>query len=42
LAFVDVSEDSVMADDVVTPSNLQITPTEEEELEKTPLNVNVS
>jgi len=42
LVFVDVSEDSVMADDVVTPSNLQITPTEEEELEETLLNVNVS
>jgi hypothetical protein len=33
LVFVDVSEDLIMADDVITPSNLPITPTKEEELE---------
>jgi hypothetical protein len=31
--FVDVGEDSVMADDDVMPSNLPITPIEEEELQ---------
>jgi hypothetical protein len=42
LVFVDVGEDSVMADDVVTPSNPPIAPIKEEELEETLLDVNVS
>jgi len=42
LVFVDVSEDSVMVDDVVTPLNPPIAPIEEEELKKTSLDVNVS
>jgi hypothetical protein len=40
--FVDAGEILVMADDVVTPSNPPVAPVEQEELEKTPLNVNVS
>ncbi len=39
--FVDASENLVMADDVVTPSNPPIAPIEEEEREKTSLDVNV-
>jgi hypothetical protein len=42
LIFVDAGEILVIADDVVTPSNPPITPVEQEELEETPLNVNVS
>jgi hypothetical protein len=42
LVFVDASEDLVMADDVVTPSNLLITPIEKEELEEPLLDMNVS
>jgi hypothetical protein len=42
LAFVDASEDSIMVNDVATPSNLPIALVEEEELEETPLDVNVS
>jgi hypothetical protein len=42
LVFVDAYEDLVMADDVVRPLNPSITPVEEEELEETPLDVNVS
>jgi hypothetical protein len=42
LVFVDASENLVMADDVATPSNLPVTPIEEEELEETPFDMNVS
>jgi len=42
LVFVDASEDSIMADDVITLSNPLITPVEEKELEETSLDVNVS
>jgi hypothetical protein len=42
LVFVNACEDSVMADDVVTPLNPPIAPVEEEELEETPLDMNVS
>jgi len=42
LVFVDLGEYSVMADDVVMRSNPLIAPIEEEKLEETPLNVNVS
>jgi hypothetical protein len=42
LVFVDVGENLVMADDVSTPSNLLISLVEKEELEETPLDVNVS
>jgi hypothetical protein len=42
LVFVDACEDLVMVDDVVTPSNLPIVLVEEEELEETLLDVNVS
>jgi hypothetical protein len=42
LVFVDANEDLVMANDVVTPLNPLIAPIEEEELEETPLDVNVS
>jgi hypothetical protein len=41
LVFVDASEILVMVDDVVTPSNLPVALIEEEELEKSPLDVNV-
>jgi hypothetical protein len=40
--FVDAGKYSIMADDVVTPSNPPIMPIEEEELEETPLDMNVS
>jgi hypothetical protein len=42
LVLVDACGDSVMADDVVTPSNPPVVLVEEEELEKTPRDVNVS
>jgi hypothetical protein len=42
LVFVDASENLVMADDVVTPSNPPVAPIEEEKLEETSLDVNVS
>jgi len=42
LVFVDVSEDSIMVDDVVMPSNPPIAPIEKEELKETSLDVNVS
>jgi len=42
LVFVDANEDSIMVDDVVMPLNFPIAPIEEEELEETQLNVNVS
>jgi hypothetical protein len=40
--FVDAGEILVMADDVATPLNPLVAPVEQEELEKTPLDVNVS
>jgi hypothetical protein len=40
--FVDAGENLIMADDVVTPSNPPVAPIEDEELEKEPLNMNVS
>ncbi len=40
--FVDAGEILVMADDVATPSNPPVAPVEQEELEKTSLDVNVS
>jgi hypothetical protein len=42
LVFVDVSEDLVMANDVVMPLNPLVALVQEEELEETPLDVNVS
>jgi hypothetical protein len=42
LVFIDVGEDSVMANDVITPSNPSVVLGEEEELEETSLDVNVS
>jgi hypothetical protein len=42
LVFIDVSEDLIMANEVVTPSSLLVAPREEEELEKALLDVNVS
>jgi hypothetical protein len=42
LVFVDASEDLVMADDVVTPSNPLVASVKKEKLEETPLDVNVS
>ncbi len=42
MVFVDAGEDSIMADDAVTPSNPVVTPIEEEEFEETSLDVNVS
>jgi hypothetical protein len=41
LVFINVGEDSVMADDVVTPSIPPVVPVKEEELKETPLDVNV-
>jgi hypothetical protein len=41
LVFVDVGANLVMANDVITPSNPLISPVEKEELEETPLDVNV-
>jgi hypothetical protein len=40
--FVDVGENLVMVDDVDTPLNPLVAPVEKEELEKSPLDVNVS
>jgi hypothetical protein len=42
LVFVDVGEDSIRADDVVTPSNPPVALVEEEELKETLFDVNVS
>jgi len=42
LVFVDINENSVMMDDVISSSNLPVTPVKEEELEETSLDVNVS
>jgi hypothetical protein len=42
LVFVDACEDSIMADDVAMPLNHLVAPIEKEELEKAPLDVNVS
>jgi len=42
LVFVDACENLIMADDVTTPLNLLISLVEKEELEKAPLDVNVS
>jgi hypothetical protein len=42
VVFVDACEDLVMADDVITPSNPLVAPIEEEELEKTLLDMNIS
>jgi hypothetical protein len=39
--FVDVGENLVMADGVAMPSNPPVAPIEEEELEESPLDVNV-
>ncbi len=36
--FVDVGENSVMADDVATPSNPSVAPVEKEKLKDAPLN----
>jgi len=40
--FVDVGENLVMADDVVTPSDSPVTPVKKEEFEEMSLDVNVS
>ncbi len=42
LVFVDVGEDSVMANDVIMPSNPPIMPIKKEEFEETPFDMNVS
>jgi hypothetical protein len=42
LVFVDADENLVMADDVVTPSNLPVSLVEKEELEEAPFDMNVS
>jgi hypothetical protein len=42
LVFVDACENLVMADDVATPLNPPVSLVEKEELEKAPLDVNVS
>jgi len=42
LVFVDASENLVMVDDVVMPSNPLVSLVEKEELEKAPFDVNVS
>jgi len=42
LVFVDACENIIMADDVVTPSNLIVSLVKKEKLEKTPFDVNVS
>jgi hypothetical protein len=41
LVFVDVGEDSVMVDYVITPSNPSVALVEKEKLEEKPLDVNV-
>jgi hypothetical protein len=40
--FVDVNEDSIMTNDVATPSNPTVAPIKEEKLEEALLDVNVS
>ncbi len=42
MVFINAGEDSIMADNVIMPSNPPITPVEEDELEEAPLDVNVS
>jgi hypothetical protein len=42
LVFVDAGDDLIMAVDVVTPSNPLVTPIQEGEFKKPPLDVNVS
>jgi hypothetical protein len=42
LVFVDAGEDSIMANDVVMPLNPLVALVEEEELEETSLDVNIS
>jgi hypothetical protein len=42
LVFIDASEDLVMANDVITPSNPLVAPIKEDEFEKTSLKMNVS
>jgi hypothetical protein len=42
LVFVDAGENSIMADDVVTPSNPPFTSIEKEKIEETLFDVNVS
>ncbi len=42
MVFVDACANLVMANDVATPSNPQVSPIEKEELEKTLFDVNVS
>ncbi len=42
MVFVDANENLIMADDVVTPSNLLVALVKHEEIEETPFNVNVS
>jgi len=42
LIFIDVGEDLIMVSDVDMPSNLLIVPIEEEKLEETSFDVNVS
>jgi hypothetical protein len=42
LVFVNASENLIMADDVITPSNPPVAPIEEEELEEALLDVNIS
>jgi hypothetical protein len=42
LVFVDVGEDLILADDVIMPLNPLIVLVEEEELEKTSFDANVS
>jgi hypothetical protein len=42
LFVIDACENLVMADGVVTPSNLLVAPVEQEEFEEVPLEVNVS
>jgi hypothetical protein len=42
LVFVDASENLIMANDVVMPSNPSVAPMEQKELEEVPLEVNVS
>jgi len=42
LVLIDVGEDVIMANDVVTPLNFPIVLVEEEELEKSSIKMNVS
>jgi hypothetical protein len=41
LVFVDASEDSIMADDAVTPLNLLVVLAEDDEFKETSFDVNV-